>query len=300
MKIIDKTPFLDENGILTPLNRIQATFKFGLDWYPRMEAQARVASVLDSQLGRNFILMRNPTLGGTDIELPLILIGPFGVLLLNTIHEKGIFRAKEEEWGVITGERFVASRRNYLTLTARMGKVLQIYLDRAGFKDMLSVDAALVAANPSTHIESVRPVVRTLMLDGLERFAASLSQGTQVITPEMGARIAQVILSGKGIQADEPVTPVTPVYTPSETTYGDGEPEELSFDFQDEAEPAPENEPRQAESQPQKPGPRPSGKKKASGLTRQQQTAILVGLFVVWLVMIICFVIVYFSTAPNG
>ncbi|MFO7584767.1 MAG: hypothetical protein R6W69_08560 [Anaerolineales bacterium] len=196
MKIIDKTPFRKEDGSISFIDRIQGTLKYGLPWYGRLQAQEKIIPVLEKHLGRNFILMRNIILGGTDIELPIILIGPPAVLVINVITEQGVFRAQEDEWGKIVGNQFVPAKVNHLARTVRMGKVLQVFLERAGAKG-ITVDTLLLSANPGTHVESIRPVVRVVMSDAMERFAASLSQAKAVLGPEACAGIAQLVLSGK-------------------------------------------------------------------------------------------------------
>jgi hypothetical protein len=202
MKIIDKTPFRKEDGSISFIDRIQGTLKYGLPWYGRVQAQDKIIPVLEKHLGRSFILMRNVTLGGTDIELPMILIGPPAVLVINVITDQGIFRAQEDEWGKIVGNQFVPSKINHVERTARMGKVLQVFLQRAGVTGV-TIESILLSANPGTHVESVRPVVRVVMSDALERFAASLSQAKSSLGPEACAGIAQAVLSGKSSRQSE-------------------------------------------------------------------------------------------------
>jgi predicted metallo-beta-lactamase superfamily hydrolase len=157
MKIIDKTPFRKEDGSISFIDRIQGTLKYGLPWYGRLQAQEKSFLFSKNILGRNFILMRNIILGGTDIELPIILIGPPAVLVINVITEQGVFRAQEDEWGRIVGNQFVPAKVNHhSTRTVRMGKVLQVFLERAGAKG-ITVDTLLLSANPGTHVESIRP-----------------------------------------------------------------------------------------------------------------------------------------------
>lgn len=290
MKIIDKTPFLSEDGKISLVDRIQATFKFGLSWHGRIQSQAKVIPVLEKHLGRNFILMRNVTLGGTNVDLPLVLIGPPGVLLINVIPEKGVFRAKEEEWGTISGDQISPAKVNQVVRTSRMGQVLQIFLDRAGLKGMLTVESVLLSADPGTHIESVRPIVRIVMSDALERFSASLSQARTVLSPEMSAAIAQVILTGKPIGRTAESSP-QPEPEQShgffqdddqESPQGDGSLGE--FTFQDD-----EPEEETAEVEPIKAKPNRKKKQRIMGLSIPQ-LAILAGILLAWL----CIVIIFF------
>lgn len=297
MKIIDKTPFRSEDGTISFVDRIQATFKYGLNWYNRIQAQEKIIPVLEKHLGRNFILMRNVTLGGTEVELPTILIGPPGVILINVITEQGVFRAKEDEWGKISGSQFVPEKVNQLARTSRMGQVLQVFLDRAGLKGMLNVEAVLLSAEPGTHIESVRPIVRIVMSDALERFAVSLAQAKASLSPEACASIAQIILTGKSAQqaAAEPLQEETG-YQPEpeankaffqdepEAPHSDGTLGEFSF-ADDSEEEQPTSEPR-----PKKQKAGKKGQTRIAGLT-VPQLAILAGILFAWLCIVIGFIL---------
>lgn len=206
MEIADRTPFRNESGVIDIFGRIQGTLKFGLNWYPRLQAQNIVIAVLDKVLGSNFILLRNITLPDTDIDLPMVLIGPPGLYLINVTNERGVYRARDDEWGTMAGEKFVPASINLVQRTVKLGRVLQIYLDRAGYKDVLIVDPILMAANPGMHIESVRPTARIVMSDALERFAISMNQARPIMNTKVTSEIAQVIVNGPKKQA-HPATP---------------------------------------------------------------------------------------------
>ncbi len=295
MKIIDKTPFRKEDGSISFADRIQGTLKYGLSWYDRVMAQEKIIPALEKHLGRSFILMRNITLGGTDVELPMILIGPPVVLLVNVITEQGVFRAKEDEWGKITGDQFVPAKINHLARTARMGQVLQVFLDRAGLKGMIHVESVLFSANPGTHIESVRPIVRIVMSDALDRFAASLAQAKASLSPEMCAAVAQVVLTGKPIrQAKAPASEEAQLQAgpednrdffqeEQEATQDDGSLGE--FTFQDD-----ESENALGTEQPAKVKPTRKKKQRIMGLSLPQ-LGILLGILLAWL----CIVVVFFA-----
>jgi len=196
MKIADRTPFRNENGQVDLYGRIQGTIKFGLSWFARIEAQETVIAVLDKVLGSEYILLRNITLPDTEIELPMVLIGPPGVFLINVIHERGVYRARDDEWGTISGDKFVPASINQVQRTVKLSRVLQIYLDRAGYKDDLIVDPILLAADPGMHIDSVRPAARIVLSDALERFAISMNQARPIFLTGKIVEIAQTIING--------------------------------------------------------------------------------------------------------
>jgi hypothetical protein len=197
MKHIDKTPYRSETGEINIIDRLQGTLQYGLSWYDRVMAQDTIVAALGKHLGGQYTLLQNIVLPETEIDLPLILIGPPGIYLINAIHEKGVYRARDDEWGTISGDQFAPARINQVKRTVTMGRVLQVYLDRQGYKGLVMADAVLMSANPGLHIDSTRPAVRVVMSDALERFAISITQARVIFSPEAVSELERVILSGK-------------------------------------------------------------------------------------------------------
>lgn len=239
MEIADRTPYRNESGQVDIFGRIQGTLKFGFDWYTRIEAQNAVIAVLDKVLGANYILLRNISLPETDIELPMVLIGPPGLYLIQVTADRGVYRARDDEWGTVAGERFVPSGKNPVLRTLKLGRVLQIYLDRGGFKDKLLVEPILMAADPGMHIESVRPAVRIVMSDALERFATSMNQARPIHNSKMIGDIAQTIINGPRPQTSPPVASgaqgqETPIAIPEADSSQPFAADTLEFSFDDQ------------------------------------------------------------------
>jgi len=197
MKIVDKTPYRSANGQIEPMGRIQGTLKYGLSWYNRVMAQDVVISIIEKQLDSNYALLRNVTLPNTEINLPLVLVGPPGVYMINVTPERGVHIARDDQWGTMVGARFVPARINQISRTMTFTRVLQLYLDRQGFKGSVVVEGVLMASDPGMQIESTRPAVRVVMSDALERFAASLGQARPALSAPLANDIVQAILVGR-------------------------------------------------------------------------------------------------------
>lgn len=101
MKIIDKTPFQDVSGKISVVGRTQGTLKYGLNWFPELEAQKVVIAQLDRTLEKGFVLIRNFTLPNIEVVIPLILIGPGGVSVIYVTQVKGQFEAKGDQWNIV-------------------------------------------------------------------------------------------------------------------------------------------------------------------------------------------------------
>jgi hypothetical protein len=311
MQIVDQTPYRTETGEIDIMGRVQGTLKFGLTWYDRVKAQDVVIGILDKALNNGFILLRNITLPNTEIMLPLILIGPPGIFLINVTHERGVYRARGDEWGTIAGDHFVPSRINQISRTLQMAKVLQVYLDRAGYKGTVAVEPILMAADPGMHIDSVRPALRVVMSDAQERFAVSMAQTHGTFAPDAAATLARVIVKGAPPKREAAApTPTQPANAQPADDFGGrfndalGQeeaggafaPADLGFAFtEDETDAQPfETQAPAAESA----SPRPAAPQKTAaprkkgflGLNKNQ-LLILGGLLLLWVCSIIGFAI---------
>lgn len=203
MKVIDKTP-LYKDGQLSFGNRMKALLQFGQGWIHEVEEQRAVVSVLERTIDKSFTAIRNLVLPGLDAEIPVILVGPSGIYVINVLSAAGTFRAKGDQWGSISGSAFKEEKPNLLVRTDRLSQVVQKYLQAHGRTNVLGVEAVLLCSNPSTHIDSQRPIVRVVMRDALERFAVSISQGRVNLAPADVFDIISRLTSPKGTAESNP------------------------------------------------------------------------------------------------
>lgn len=203
MKLIDHTPFF-KDGQISTTDRLKAMWKYGASWLKEVEAQQVAIEALEKGLARGYTLLRNVTLPGLDIEVPLILVGPTGIYVLYVTPLRGTYRARGEEWGPIEGGSFRPARVNLLRRVARLGRAVQVYLQRQGLTDLPPVEAVLLCSDPGLIVESVRPIVRVVQRDALERFAISVSQARVVLGVDRIQQIINRILNPLPPQAQRP------------------------------------------------------------------------------------------------
>ncbi len=174
MKVIDHTPLIDEKGQLSLINRLKGMLTYGYSWPAKLQAQEVVIDQLNRVLEKGYTLFRNQRLGSSEIIVPLVLIGPAGIYVIEAIPLKGVYRARGDEWGSVIDGRFQPDPVNLIVFTARLARAVQVFLERQGMKLAAPVEPILIAANPGLHVESIRPNVRVVMFDAIERFAAGL------------------------------------------------------------------------------------------------------------------------------
>src|SRR5574342_95574 len=181
MKIIDKTPLVDEKGDLTLVNRIQGMLQYGFNWPRELEAQNAIIKYFDRQLEKGYSLIRNMPLGQSGIVIPMILLGPTGIFVIEVTHLRGRYEARGDTWNVESGEQYKPAPVNLIQRTTRMARALQAFIERQGVRIPVTIDPVLIAGDPGLHIESVRPAIKVMMIDGIKAFVNGLVNGSPVL-----------------------------------------------------------------------------------------------------------------------
>jgi hypothetical protein len=184
MKIIDKTPLLNEKGELGIVQRFQGMLKFGFGWPSELEAQKAIVTFFDRQLEKGYTLIRNMPLGASGIVVPLILLGPAGIYVIHVTYLRGRYEARGDTWNEESGDGYKPAGINLIQRTLRMANAVRAFIERQGVKLPVKIEPVLISGNPGLHIESVRPAVRVMMIDGIKSFVTGLSTGTPVLRAE--------------------------------------------------------------------------------------------------------------------
>lgn len=229
MKVIDKTPLQNEEGVMSPLRRLQGMLEYGMSWYPELEGQKAVMAQLDRVLEKGFILIRNITLGSSRITEPLVLIGPPGIYVIYVTPISGVYEAKGDQWNVVKSGHSYPAGSNLMSIVARLARALQVFLDRQGVSLPGAVEPVLMSSNPAAHIDSLRPMVRVVLSDAVKQFAGSLLQARPILRPDQVSDIADRVVTPrpKPTPAPEPQELVAGEYLPpSLRDQSDEQPEE--------------------------------------------------------------------------
>jgi hypothetical protein len=184
MKIIDKTPLLNEKGELGVVQRFQGILKYGLDWPNELEAQKAIITFFDRQLEKGYTLIRNMPLGASGIVVPIILLGPTGIHVIHVTYLRGRYEARGNAWNEEAGDGYKPAEVNLIQHTSRMANAVKKFIERQGVTLPLPIEPVLISGNPGLHIESVKPAIRVLMIDGIKSFVTGLSTAPAVLRPE--------------------------------------------------------------------------------------------------------------------
>ena len=213
MKIIDKTPFLDEKGELALISRIQGMLQFGFNWPNELQAQKAIITFFDRNLEKGFTLIRNQSLGQSGIMVPMILVGPAGLFVINVSYLRGRYEARGDSWNVESGNHFRPAPINLIQRTTRMARALAVFIERQGVKLPVSVEPVLIAGDPGLHIDSVRPSIRVMMIDGIKSFVSSLTGGAPALRGDAVIEIVERITNPRPPK-EKTIPPPPPVPEP--------------------------------------------------------------------------------------
>ncbi|MCJ7433947.1 MAG: NERD domain-containing protein [Anaerolineales bacterium] len=299
MKIIDKTPLQDSKGEISFSARVQGTLKYGLSWFSNLEAQKFVVTLLDRMLEKGYVLIRNFTLPGSDIVIPIILIGPFGIQVILVTKVKGFFEAKGDQWNTKDSSgRSQPAGINLIGRVTQYARALQKYLQFQSIEYPGQIEPVLISIDPGAHIESMRPAARVVLSDAIKQYAASLSQARPVLRAEQVYEFSNRIVNPLPPQAKTPLQPQAPemeaenpaapsppvsrsqaIFNSEQTPF---DPKDLGFAFEDEKQSASQDVPPQLrESSPAQRLPSQSAKnRKIMGLTTSQVILLAVMLIV--------------------
>ena len=207
MKIIDKTPLINEKGELGFVERIQGMLKFGFNWPNELAVQSEIIIFFEKQLGKGYTLIRNLALGESGVVIPIILLGPTGIQVIQVTYLKGNYQAKGDSWNVASGNSYTPAPINLIQRTSNMARALQKYIERQGVTVPVNIEPMLMAGDPGLFIESERPAIKVVMIDGIKSFVSGLATARPVLNPGAVFELTEHILNPRPKQKKESVAP---------------------------------------------------------------------------------------------
>jgi len=150
--------------------------------YSEKFAHDRFVTRLQRGLDNRFFLLKNLPLGNSPDLSPYLLIGPPGLVIINVSTQKGIFRARDESWWEMSksSRQYQPARRNLIRQSLELEQRLGAFLERQSF-NCPAIQSVLQFIDPGVHVETSRPAVRIVLVDGIKNLAANLVQADEVM-----------------------------------------------------------------------------------------------------------------------
>lgn len=204
MRIVDRSPFRDENGEIKLENKVRGILQNGFRWLGQMSAMENATRLLERILDKNHLLLRDATIPGTTITIPMILISPQGVRVILPSSAGGNFRARGTEWQVFDGRarQFKNARPNIIEEGLLYSQSLLRYLEHQGFP-LPELETVLLFTDPRTHVDSIRPEVRVVLTDAVEHFVNNLLKNDPIMDQEDILGVREAILETQKLAAQQ-------------------------------------------------------------------------------------------------
>lgn len=204
MKLIDCTKNTASDGPLQKnLEKIQQKVPF----LGNRDAQVQQAILerFQRSLDNRFTMVVNFTPDRQTNPIPFILVGPNGIAVLNLNHDKGIFRAKEDNWLEMNKNtrQFSMAHVNLIKQTQYMALAVNEFVSRQG-QPVPDAAPFLLFADPGVHIDANRPAIRLVLADGIDRLIGSFLQGSEKLNPVIAKAITDLFE-----KIAHPIVPVT-------------------------------------------------------------------------------------------
>lgn len=146
------------------------------------KAQDTLAQMFTNGLDNHYVLVRNLVIPGENkkapgFAIPCVLVGPACMLAINLSAAEGFFRAKEDTWLEMekNSQNYRPAARNLIQETQLMADRLDVLMQDGGLS-YPEIQPVLFFANTGSHIESIRPTVRILQMDTVDRYLKGLRQ----------------------------------------------------------------------------------------------------------------------------
>ncbi len=200
MKVIDNPKVSEKPSSPGKLDTMLGSLGLGRNLPPEQQAQEDLIAHLEKALDNRFVMLRNVTLEGLELPIPMVLVGPPGVRVIYPHAARGVFQVKGEVLEYMD-DRYQTYRTvtpNLLTRAKLMAQAVTEFIN-ARHPAPVEAEPVLFFSDPGTHVDSVRPVVRIVQADGLDHLAAGLLQSRVYLEKDEVQKVVDYFLTSMGI-----------------------------------------------------------------------------------------------------
>lgn len=169
---------------------------------------------LRNSLDNRFHLICNLYLSETADTMPLILIGPTGIWVVQTSEAKGVFRINEEVWEELPSKKggFQEVKPNPMMTVIEKTNQFFNHLSRLGIS-VPSIESVVFFSDPGAHIDSTRPAARIVPIDALQRFIVTIWRSPVVYDQEDVQRIVSELVGERDEMERKPIEEASDIFS---------------------------------------------------------------------------------------
>lgn len=175
MRTIDLSKFQAESGIAGLFNTLRGIFSYGWYWQQSRKSQEELVEILDTVLGNDCVLLRDVNIPRVDRPIPMVLLTPSSLIVINPKSQQGFYRAEGKRWEELgRDDEYKLAPNNMIRETWLYQKTIEGYLKQHNFSAPTE-RGVMIFVSPETHVETIRPRVRVIQADGIKNFARELA-----------------------------------------------------------------------------------------------------------------------------
>ena len=194
MRTIDLSKFQTEPGIAGIFNTMRGIFSYGWYWQQSRKNQEELVEILETVLGSDCVLLRDVNIPHVGRPIPVVLLTPASLMVINPKSQQGFFRAEGKRWEELgRDDEYKLASNNMIRETWLYQKTIEGYLKQHNFS-IPTERGVMIFVSPETHVETIRPRVRVIQADGIKNFARELAISKPVFS-DMDFRAAIKLLS---------------------------------------------------------------------------------------------------------
>lgn len=181
MKIRDLTKYQDEEGNIKLPQQIQAMLEYGFRWRNERENQQKFIDLIDDILDEKVRVFRSAQISPKRDPIPLIIITPSGISVVNPKSIEGVYQARDTSWAEMDNKgSLIPAKPNLIRETLLYMKTLQGYLKAHRYEN-LPIEGVLAFLSPGLHVDTKHPAVRILHSDAIRNFARQIAIGEPIL-----------------------------------------------------------------------------------------------------------------------
>jgi len=182
MRTIDLSKYQAEPGLAGIFKSLQGSMSYGYSWQQSRKNQEEIIEILASVLGNECVLLRDVNIPKVNQPIPLVLITPATVLVINPKSQQGFFRAEGKHWEELKrNDEYRPAINNLIRETWLYQKTIEGYYKQHSFSVPMD-RGVMIFVSPETVVESIRPRVRIIQADGIKNFAREISIAKPVLS----------------------------------------------------------------------------------------------------------------------
>jgi hypothetical protein len=176
---------------------------YGWSWRQSRKSQEELIEILGTVLGNDCVLLRDVMIPRVGRPIPLVLITPASLMVINPKSRQGFFRAEGKRWEELgRDDEYRLAQNNLIRETWLYQKTIEGYLKQHSFSAPTD-RGVMIFVSPETVVEAIRPRVRVIQADGIKNFARELAISKPIFS-NLDFRTAIKLLSEPRIPKKKP------------------------------------------------------------------------------------------------